>query len=374
MKSIVIKIGSRVLANKNGLLNKKVIADLVRDLAKVKNEKDIDILLVTSGAVAVGRANKKAANLKIEADGISYDKNTVHEQMLAASGQPKLMAFYTREFGKYKIDCAQILTTRADFAQREKYLSLRTVTKNLLKAGIVPIFNENDVLSPEELDFSDNDQLAGMVSAMIVAEKLIILTVVDGFLDGPVNVPGTKNVPVIKSIKDYIDKVDDSNISRGGMKSKLYIADLVTSLGIEMHIAHGGKKGIVSKIIRNEKCGTFFPAKAKKAKALKNWLAAGAASKGTLVVSTSLADVLRKRQTASVLFLGIEKIKGNFMEKDIVDVCDDSGILLGRGISRFGSESLKKEVEKYKKSTGIEKAKIKTSKIIAIHYDYFVFQ
>lgn len=363
-----------MLANKNGLLNKKVIADLVRDLAKVKNEKDIDILLVTSGAVAVGRANKKAANLKIEADGISYDKNTVHEQMLAASGQPKLMAFYTREFGKYKIDCAQILTTRADFAQREKYLSLRTVTKNLLKAGIVPIFNENDVLSPEELDFSDNDQLAGMVSAMIVAEKLIILTVVDGFLDGPVNVPGTKNVPVIKSIKDYIDKVDDSNISRGGMKSKLYIADLVTSLGIEMHIAHGGKKGIVSKIIRNEKCGTFFPAKAKKAKALKNWLAAGAASKGTLVVSTSLADVLRKRQTASVLFLGIEKIKGNFMEKDIVDVCDDSGILLGRGISRFGSESLKKEVEKYKKSTGIEKAKIKTSKIIAIHYDYFVFQ
>lgn len=374
MKRIVVKIGSRVLAKNNGLLNKKVIANLVQDLATLKNREKINILLVTSGAVAVGKANKIAVNLKIESDGISYDKNILHEQMLAAAGQPKLMAFYTQEFAKNGIDCAQILTTRADFAERNKYLSLRSVTKNLLRAGIVPIFNENDVLSPEELDFSDNDQLAGMVSAMVVADKLIILTVVDGFLDGPIDDPKTKSVPVINDVKDYIQKVDDSNISRGGMKSKLYVADMVTSLGIEMCIAHGGKRGIVSKIMERKGCGTIFPAKTKKAKALKNWLAAGAASKGKLVISTNLADVLRSRQTASILFLGIEEIIGNFSEKDILDVVDESGKLLGRGISRFSSKDLRNEVEKFKNYTSLQRSQLKTSKMIAIHYDYFAFQ
>jgi glutamate 5-kinase len=374
MKRIVVKIGSRVLAKKNGLLNKKVIAELVHDLAKIKKEKSIDILLVTSGAVAVGRGNKKAAELKVEADGVSYEKEIMHEQMLAAAGQPKLMAIYTKEFARYGIDCAQVLTTRADFAQREKYLSLRSVTNNLLRAGIVPIFNENDVLSPEELDFSDNDQLAGMVSAMVFADKLIILTVVDGFLDGPIDSPQTKIVPVIRNVKEYIDKVDDSNISRGGMKSKLRVAEMVTSLGIEMCIAHGGKKGVVPKIIQKNNCGTFFPAKTKKKKALKNWLAAGAASMGKIIVSPKLAEVLRKKQTASILFLGIDGIKGDFSEKDTVDVVDGLGKVLGRGVSRFGSEKLREEVYKFKNSSNFEKAKMKTSKMIAIHYDYFVFK
>jgi glutamate 5-kinase len=375
MKRIVIKIGSSVLAKKNGLLNEKIILGLVSDAAWLKKEKDMDIVIITSGAVSVGKSVKRLLDCKIEAEAIHYDKNIVREQVLAAVGQPKLMAFYIKEFNKYGIECAQVLTTRADFAGRESYLSLRTVTENLLKASIVPIFNENDVLSPEELDFSDNDHLAAMVAAMVAADKIIILSSVEGLYDGSIENSKSKIVPIIESVGSFSKFIDDSSISgKGGMRSKFIIAELITNLGITMHLASGLKKGVLRKIVNGENIGTLFPAKAKKAKALKNWIAAGAAPKGKLVVSTNLADVLKKKRTASVLFLGIEEILGNFTEKDILEVVDDSGTLLGRGVSRFDSDRLRKEVEKYKNCSDIEKTKIKTSKIIAIHYDYFVFQ
>lgn len=364
-----------MLAKKNGLLNEKIIINLVSDVVQLKKDKNLDIVIVTSGAVSVGKSVKKLLDCKIDAAAISYDKKIVREQLLAAVGQPKLMACYTKEFRKYRVECAQILTTRADFAGRESYLSLRTITENLLKAGVVPIFNENDVLSPEELDFSDNDQLAAMVAAMTAADALIILSLVEGLYDGPIGSPNAKIVPVVENVESFSKYIDDAHISgKGGMSSKFIIAELVTNLGIKMHIASGLKKGIVGKIINGEKVGTLFPAKTKKTKALKNWLAAGAAPKGTLVVSTSLADVLKNKQTASVLFLGIEEIKGYFSKKDIVEVVDESGSILGMGICRLGSEKLRKEVEKLKKCNSVEKSKMKVSKMIAVHYDYFVFQ
>jgi len=348
---------------------------LVADVARLKEEKNIDIILITSGAVSVGKSFKNLLDCKIEAEAISYDKSIVREQVLAAVGQPKLMAFYIKEFQKYNTACAQILATRADFADRASYLSLRTVTENLLKAGVVPIFNENDVLSPEELDFSDNDQLAAMVAAMTAADELVILSTVGGLFVGSMEDPKSKIIPIIESAEKFSKFVDDSNISgKGGMRSKLQIADLVTNLGITMHLASGLEKKAILKIANGEKIGTKFPAKTKKAKALKNWLAAGAASKGRLVVSTSLADVLRKKKTASILFIGIEKIEGDFAEKDILDVVDESENILGRGVSRFDSKKLKEEVEKFKNKEESVKAKMKTSQMIAIHYDYFVFQ
>ncbi len=366
MKRIVVKIGSRVLAKKNGLLNKKVISNLVRDLAEIKKGKNLDILLVTSGAVAVGRNNRRAVTMKISAEAIDYKKRIVHEQVLAAIGQPKLMSLYTREFGKYGIDCAQILATRSDFAKRASYLSLRTVTKNLLNAGVIVIFNENDVLSPEELDFSDNDQLAAMVAAMSDADKLIILTVVDGFLDGPVGDPKTKTIPKIENIKNYIGKIDDSNISRGGMKSKLRMADRVTTLGIEMHIAHGGKKDVVSKILAGAGCGTHFPARSKKQKAVKNWIAAGAAGEGEIRVDAPLAGILRSGKAVSILVAGITGTAGDFKERDVVNIADCKGTRIARGICRYSSGELAKKIKSYKKG-GKEK-------IIAISYDYMVLE
>jgi glutamate 5-kinase len=371
---MVIKIGSRVLAKKNGFLNEKVISNLVLDIAKLKKKEGMEITLVTSGAVSVGKSAVEIEKMKIESEAVDYDKNIVREQILAAIGQPKLMAIYIKEFDKYDLHCAQILTTRSDFAGRKSYLSLRTVTENLLRAGVVPIFNENDVLSPEELDFSDNDQLAVMISAMTVSDKLIILSKIDGFYDGSIDDPKSKVISVIENVPDFTKYVDDSKIAgKGGMRSKLVIAELATSLGIDMHIGNGAKRGIIEKISSNEKIGTYFPAKSKKTKALKNWLAAGAAGKGKIIVSTCLAEILRSKKTASILFIGIEQIEGNFLEKDIVEIADDEGCILGRGIARYGSSELRKEIEKFKNMTDNQRSKLKTSKIIAVHYDYFAY-
>jgi glutamate 5-kinase len=374
MKRLIIKLGSRVLAKKNGHINKAVISNLVRDIASLKKKKGIEIILVTSGAVSVGKSAAKIEKMKIEYDAVDYDKNIVREQILAAIGQPKLMALYIKEFEKYGLDCAQILATRSDFASRKAYLSLRTVTENLLKAGVVPIFNENDVLSPEELDFSDNDQLSAMIAAMTVSDKLAILSTVDGLYDGPIDDPKSIVISVIENVSDFTKHVDDSNISgKGGMRSKLMTAELVTSLGIDMHIGNGAKRGIIEKISSGEKIGTFFPAKRKKSKALKNWLAAGAAGKGKIIVSTCLAEILRSKKTASVLFIGIEKIEGNFSEKDIVEIADDEGSILGRGITRYESSELRGEIDKFRNMTDDQRSNLKSSKIIAVHYDYLVY-
>jgi len=374
MKRIVVKIGSRVLARENGLLNERVISNLVRSIAELKKGDKTEIILVTSGAVSVGKSVTEIEEMKIESEAVNYDKNIVREQILAAIGQPKLMALYIKEFEKYKLRCAQILATRHDFASRKSYLSLRTVTENLLKAGVVPIFNENDVLSPEELDFSDNDQLAAMIAAMTVSAKLVILSTVDGFYDGMVDDPESKIINVVEDIPGIKRLVDDSRIAgKGGMKTKLMTAELVTSLGIDMHIGNGAKRGIIEKISNGEKIGTFFPAKKKKLKALKNWLAAGASGKGKIIVSTCLAEILRSKKTASILFIGIEEIQGNFSEKDIVEIADDEGIILGRGIARYGSSELREEIGKFRNMTDSQRSKLKATKIIAVHYDYFVY-
>jgi glutamate 5-kinase len=374
MKRFVIKIGSRVLAKKNGFLNDKVVSNLVRDIVKLKKEKRTEIILVTSGAVSVGKAAVEIEKMKIDAETVDCDKNVVREQVFAAIGQPRLMALYIKEFDKYGINCAQILATRSDFASRKAYLSLRTVTENLLKAGIVPIFNENDVLSPEELDFSDNDQLAAMIAAMTISDKLIILSTVDGLYDGSIDDPKSKIIDVIENITDSTKHVDDSNVAgKGGMKSKLMTADLVTSLGIDMHIGNGAKRRIIEKISQDEIIGTYFPAKQKKSKALRNWLAAGASGKGKIIVSTCLAEILRSKKTASILFIGIEQIVGNFSEKDIVEIADDEGSILGRGVTRYGSSDLRKEVGRFRGMTDSQRSKLKASSIIAVHYDYFVY-
>lgn len=375
MRRIIVKIGSSVLTLKNGQLNKEAASDLIREMASIKG-KGTEVIIVTSGAVSLGRSVIKNANFGID-EGASkkYGQRVIREQILASIGQSKLMRFYDKEFGKYRFSCAQILVTRADFADRERYMSIKTVAENLIRLGIVPIFNENDVLSPEELDFSDNDQLAAMVTAMLVADKLVLLTNVDGVLDkSPVN-PRAKVVPLIKEVGHYIGKVDKSMISgKGGMKSKLMTADLVTSLGISTQIANGLGKNILTRIEDNEKIGTYFPPqRSKKIGTVRGWLATAAVSGGKIIVSTFIAEILRKKQTASVLFTGIEKIEGNFAEKEVVEVCDDEGRILGKGLCKYSAEVLAKRIEEYKMKSKTEKEMTKAADIVAVHYDYFVF-
>jgi glutamate 5-kinase len=371
---IVIKIGSKILTDENGRFDRAVVENLAKDIASLKEKENIEVALVYSGAVALGRAINPLKKFEVETSAIKYEKAILREQILAAIGQPRLMAVYCGEFKKYKLNCAQVLATRAVFADRQAYLSIRTVTESLMKLNAIPIFNENDVLSPEELDFSDNDQLASMVAAMLVADKLIILSNVDGVYNTINNRSKCQVIPVIENATSLINNVDDSkSLGKGGMKSKLMVADLITSLGIDMHIANGSEKKVVSRILSGEKIGTFFPSKRKKVKALKNWLATAAVSRGRIYVSTYLADILKKKQTASILITGIERIEGKFNKNEVVGIYNDNKKLLGRGLSRYSSRDIEQKIVWYNKKSDNEKAKIKAADIVAVHYDYFSF-
>lgn len=372
---IVIKIGSRVLTDDGGLLDKNIIKNFVEDIAHVRDDYNTDVVIVSSGAVLSGRSILGGFNdFSINAQGVTYGKDIVKEQILASVGQVELISKYKREFQKYDINCSQILTTRRDFADRHAYLSLKTVIENSLRCGICPLFNENDVLSPEELDFSDNDQLAYMVAAMISASYLFILTNVDGVYDGSPSDPGSKIISHIDDASQYFSLVDDNESKgKGGMRSKLLSADIITSLGLSMYIANGTEKHVISRILSGENLGTFFPSKSKKKKGIKPWLATSASSSGKIIVSTYLADILRNQKPASILFSGIESISGDFAVKDVVDILDEDGVQLARGVVKFSAEDLRLNVQKFVNKTDAEKAQSKSHEIIAIHYDYLVY-
>jgi glutamate 5-kinase len=376
MKRIVIKIGSRILTNEKGEIDKSVISMIAHDIVRVRNEIGVDVIVVTSGAVSAGRSVISLKNYKVEKEAVDYKSSILEEQILAAAGQPKIMHVWVEALGACGVHCAQLLTTRSDFASRKHYLSIRSVVINLLKLGVVPIFNENDVLSPERLDFTDNDQQACMIAAMVSADKLFLMSDVDGVYDGSPKDARSKILSVIEDPLSYLENVDMlSGSGKGGMKSKLMAADLATNLGIDTHIVNGKTPDIISRVLGDETVGTHFPTKKLKGKVkpIKSWLASAASGEGGIVVSTYLADILKSKHVVSVLFSGIERVDGVFKEGGTVDIYNDKGEILGRGIVRYGAEDLKERLRGYKRMPVEKRSMLKSSEIIAIHYDYLVF-
>lgn len=374
MKRMVVKIGSRVLTRMDGSLKAEKIDDFVADIARLRKEKGCEVIIVTSGAVSAGSGIVNIDSIALGTEAINYSEKILKEQILASFGQVELISSYREKFLTHGIRISQFMVTREDFAKRPEYLSLRTVTEHVLKLGGVPTFNENDVLSPAELDFVDNDQLACIIAAMAGADLLLVLTDVDGVYNGT---PGAEGVEVIGEIDDvsaYLEKVDDSKgTGKGGMRSKMLSAELATSLGISMRIANGLAKNVIWRVAVGENIGTSFLPSSRKVSTVKAWLATSATSEGKIYVSTYLADILRKKQTASILFAGIENIEGDFASKDVVEILDENGMALGKGFVKFSSEDLRSKVFVFKAMDENQKSKMKTSEIIAVHYDYFVF-
>ena len=370
---VVIKIGSRLLANEDLGLNLRLINEVCAQVAQLKRAGK-QVIIVSSGAVASGRSVETLRGDFPVSSG-SQNPHLLREQILAAVGQPKLMRAYNHEFEKYGITMAQLLVTRADFADRSRYLSLRTVVDNMLLLGIVPIFNENDSLSIEELDFSDNDQLSCMVAAMIEAHLLIIMTDVPGVLNDQKKI--IAHVSDVDDVRHYVGIQDSASsvVTKGGMQSKLDAADLITSLGIDMRIISGHElNGIVRVAADGEHIGTYFPANGKKLSKRKAWIGAGAVERGQIVVSTFLADLLRKRHVASILLRGVEKVdkRQTFKQGDVIRVCDIDGTVLGKGEARMSADDLRQAVkESHARDAGAERTS--GGEKIVIHYDYFVF-
>ncbi len=255
-KKIVVKVGTNVIAKANGALDRTIMANLVQEISKIKND-SIDIIFVTSGAVGAGTS---IVQIKQKANDV------IKRQILASVGQITLMKIYSELFDFHHDTCAQVLVTKEDFKDRQHYLNLKNCFEALLQHKIVPIVNENDVVSVTELMFTDNDELAGLIALMLNVDALIILTNVDGIFDGnPQNEKvSNKNfcslLPVIKSganLENFISP-EKSSFGRGGMLTKAKLAAKLAKLGITTHIANGKNKNILGKILAGEDVGTKF--------------------------------------------------------------------------------------------------------------------
>jgi glutamate 5-kinase len=347
---IVVKIGSNVITRENGFPDIERIETIVAQLAALKKQK-VDVVLVSSGAVACGRSIVK----------ITDNTDPVSErQQLAAVGQIKLINTYAELFGKHEITCAQVLVTKGDFRDRKHYLNMKSCITNLLKNNIIPVVNENDVIAVTELMFTDNDELSGLMASMIGAEALILLTSVDGLYNGNPNAPDSVLIPLIGQSKMDFSFIshEKSNFGRGGMVTKSRMAYNIAQMGIAVHIANGKTTNILTKILAGENIGTRFE-KHKKTSQIKRWIAhAESYAKGKVYINNGAATALLQiGKASSLLPVGIVAIEENFEKGDAVKILSEKGKLLGIGLANYSSEKAMNRI-------GIK------NQPAFIHYDY----
>lgn len=350
---IVVKVGSNVLTREDGMLNVTWMAHIVDQIASL-HKQGLQIILVTSGAVAAGRAEVEPQR---KLDTVSS------RQLWSAVGQVKLINRYADLFREHGLICAQVLTTKENFRDRHHYLNMRNCISTLLENGVVPIINENDTISVTELMFTDNDELSGLIASMMDVEALIILTNVDGVYSGLPREPGSRLIPLIRHGEmPEIDSISTvkSSFGKGGMLTKFKIASKLAGQGISVHIANGGKHNSLINIIKdnNGAVHTYFTPAKKKSTGVRKWLAhSDDFARGEVFINDGARDALLSDKAISLLTIGITRIEGFFKEGDIVRVKDSKGELLGLGKSSYSSDE------------ALEGIVSKKSKPF-IHYDY----
>jgi len=343
-KRIVIKLGTNIIRNEDGEVALSRIYSFIEDISKLV-KKGKEVILVTSGAVGLG---KKKLNLESTADeGV--------KQACAAIGQSRLMAFYESGFGVYDIPIAQILLTEDDFSLRHKYLSLRTTMNKLLEFGVVPIINQNDTVTPIQsssvnagmkVNFSDNDKLSALVASELDADLLILLTDIDGlFTANPKEYQDAELIKEVEIVTDDILKLgsDPSDGGRGGMKTKLEAAKLVTRFGGKVLISNGKIPYVINKIFNGEDLGTMFlPSKVSLADK-KRWIGYATNIFGGLVVNAGAKKAILE-QFSSLLPIGIVSVVNEFKQGEVISIMDENNVEFARGMANYSSAECRKIV------------------------------
>lgn len=349
-KRIVVKIGSNVLTQSNGLPDQHRIAALVDQLVAIKKQ-GIDVILVSSGAVAAGRSLITVSD--------KYDAIAAR-QLLASIGQVKLINNYAQLFDKHGIICSQVLVTTEDFKGRQHYLNMQNCLEILLQHNVIPIVNENDVVSVTELMFTDNDELAGLIASMLNAQAMIILTNVDGIYTGNPNDAGSE---LIKEVSgngvDFSSFVTTgkSQFGRGGMVTKSHMAQKTAKLGIAVHIANGTRENILLDVLNNQVAHTrFVPDKTASGK--KKWLAhSEKAATGVVQVNAGAKTALTSDKATSLLPVGVVDVLTEFKKGEIIKLIDEQQKVIALGIAEYGADKAKENIGQ------------KNQKPL-VHYDY----
>lgn len=340
-KRVVLKIGSGLIATVNEAnepngLDRSMI-DKLRDEVLFLRDRNIDVILVSSGAVAMGRSVLRktlAGYHPLPNPGLS------RKQALAAVGQARLISLYGEIFAEKGLAVSQILITARDFRDRNAYLNIGHTIQELLRLGVVPIINENDTVSTEELRFGDNDLLSAACAALLRSDLLVLLTSVNGFI------MNEQRIPVLTSITADVFEAagGPSGPGSGGMRTKIRAGQLGLRTGFRVAILPGRNQTPVQSLFTGEDIGTIIGStKPSHMKARKMWLLF-ARTRGAVIIDDGAVNALRHRGS-SLLVAGIKELRGTFAQSDVVEIVDTAGRSIGRGIVRVGSREIQKSID-----------------------------
>lgn len=361
--SVVVKVGTNVLADSTGRLNLERIRSLTGQIARLKKA-GRKVALVSSGAVGAGLGQLQ---LRTRPDDLA------HLQACAAVGQSALMQLYQHGLAPHGIHPAQLLLTTSDFDSRVRYLNVRNTIATLFEYGCLPIINENDTVSVAEIKFGDNDHLAALVTNLLQAPLLILLTNVDGLFSADPQSDATAKiidtVPMIDQNVNQLAGPGHSRLGTGGMRSKLKAAQLVTGSGGSVIIANGSEDDILDRIFRGDAVGTFCPAVNGNIPAWKNWLGYTARPRGRLIIDSGAARAVISLGR-SLLPVGVREVTGHFGKGDVVAVCLSDGREIARGLTNYPAHEANRIIGRNTEQMAEQLGKVPYAEII--HRDNLV--
>ena len=334
IQRIVVKVGTSTLTNENGHLDIEKIRKIVLELSNLQ-DKGYDVILVSSGAVGAGMG---LLNIN------EKPKTLAEKQMLSAVGQVSLMQIYQTLFKEHNKIVGQLLLTKEEFSNRKRYLNMRNVCNAFLKRKIIPIINENDAIVSNALKIKvgDNDTMSALVSGLIDADLLIILSDIDGLYNkNPRKYEDANLIHIVGDINEDIKNMagaEGSKFGTGGMITKIIAAEMVTKIGTSLVIASGDEPKNITRIVEKENIGTLFVKKNKKISLRKYWLAYGPSKEGALTIDNGAKSALKNGK--SLLSVGIKSVEGTFDKGAIVEIEDLKGKVIATGISNYSSEEI----------------------------------
>jgi glutamate 5-kinase len=343
-RRVVVKIGTGVLTDGRGRFDAIHFARLTADLADAARGREL--VVVSSGAIALG----------VERLGLpSRPRDIPGKQAAAAVGQSILMHRYESALGPAGFTTAQVLLTHDDLAHRQRYLNARRALERLLAQGVVPIINENDTVSVDELKFGDNDTLAGLVVGLLGADLLVMLSDVDGLMTAdPRSVPDARKIETVAKVTAEVEKLaggSGSGLGTGGMLTKVRAARRACQAGARAVIGPGKRAGALAAILAGEGVGTTFAAEATVLSSRKRWMAHALKPKGELRVDEGARRAVTERKR-SLLPSGVREVLGSFKLGDPVDIADLAGAVFARGLAGYSAEEIR--CIRGRKSTEIE--------------------
>jgi glutamate 5-kinase len=331
VRSLVVKLGTQLLSDGDGRLDAAFVGTIARQVALLRQQRGMRVTVVSSGAVGAGLRELNVAKRPTDLAKL---------QAIAAVGQRRLMDVWADAFEPFGLPVAQVLLTREDIDQRTRFLNARNTIHAAHELGAVPIINENDTISTDELikiTFGDNDILAALVASALRADLLILLTVVDGISDG-----SGKPLRLVERLADAVQLVrpgEKTPLGKGGMNSKLEAARIVCDCGEAMMIANGRAEDVLPRLLSGQELGTMFlPSSRKRAAGRSRWIGSARIA-GTITVDDGAARAVREKNR-SLLPAGITKIAGDFDRGDVVSIISSSGHAIARGLTNYGAADL----------------------------------